>query len=66
MIINLNLENDKDLIKLILEHLQEKTNETNEVIEPPKRNRGRPRLYPPRDPNEPRKSRGRPRKINLQ
>lgn len=39
MIINLNLENDKDLIKLILEHLQEKTNETNEV----RRGRGRPR-----------------------
>jgi len=62
MIINLNLENDKDLIKIILEHLQEKTNETNEV----RRGRGRPRLNPPRDPNEPRRPRGRPRKINLQ
>jgi hypothetical protein len=64
MIINLNLENDKDLIKLIFEHLEKKI-ETNEVIEQPKRSRGRPRLYPPRDPNEPRRARGRPRKTNL-
>jgi len=61
MIINLNLENDKDLIKLIFEHLEKKI-ETNEV----KRGRGRPRLNPPRDPNEPRRPRGRPRKINLE
>lgn len=61
MIINLNLENDKDLIKLILEHLQEKTNETNEV----RRGRGRPRLNPPRDPNQPRKPVGRPKKTDI-
>jgi len=65
MIINLNLENDKQLIKLILEHLQEKTNETNEVVEQPKRGRGRPRLHPKRDSTEPRRPRGRPRKFNV-
>jgi len=64
MIINLNLENDKDLIKLIFEHLEKKIETKNEVIEPPKQ-RGRPRLYPPRDPNQPRRPRGRPRKTNL-
>jgi hypothetical protein len=64
MIINLNLENDKDLIKIILEHLEKKI-ETNEVVEQHKRGRGRPRIYPPRDPNEPRKPRGRPRKHNI-
>jgi len=64
MIINLNLENDKDLIKLIFEHLEKKI-ETNEVVEPPKRGRGRPRLHPKRDPTEPHRPRGRPRKFNV-
>ena len=64
MIINLNLENDKDLVKLILEHLEKKI-ETNEVIEQPKRSRGRPRLYPPRDPTIPKRPRGRPRTTNI-
>jgi hypothetical protein len=63
MIINLNVETDKDLIKLILQHLEDKI-ETTSCIEQPKPRRGRPRLYPAKDPNEPKKPRGRPRKID--
>jgi hypothetical protein len=62
MIINLNVETDKDLIKLILQHLDNKI-ETTSCIEP-KRGRGRPRLTPAKDQNEPKKPRGRPRKID--
>ena len=63
MIINLNVENDKDLIKLILQHLEDKI-ETTSCIDVPKPRRGRPRLTPAKDPNEPKKPRGRPRKID--
>ena len=63
MIINLNVENDKDLIKLILQHLENKI-ETTSCIEQPKKRRGRPRLTPPKDQNEPKKAVGRPRKID--
>ena len=63
MIINLNLENDKDLVKLILEHLGKEIETKNEFVE--RKRRGRPRLHPPRDPNEPRRPRGRPRKTNI-
>ena len=63
MIINLNVETDKDLIKLILQHLEDKI-ETTSCIEQPKPRRGRPRLYPAKDPNEPKRAGGRPRKID--
>ena len=65
MIINLNLENDTEIVKLILQHLEKEIETKNEVIEQPKRGRGRPRLYPPRDPTEPRRPRGRPRTTNI-
>ena len=65
MIINLNLENDKEIVKLILEHLEKQIETKNEVIEQPKRGRGRPRLYPPRDPTIPKRPRGRPRTTNI-
>ena len=63
MIINLNVENDKQLIQLILKHLEDKI-ETTTCIDVPKRGRGRPRLTPAKDPNEPKKPRGRPRKFD--
>ena len=63
MIINLNVETDKDLIKLILQHLENKI-ETTSCIDQPKPRRGRPRLYPAKDPNEPKRPRGRPRKFD--
>jgi len=63
MIINLNVENDKQLIQLILKHLDNKI-ETTTCIEQPKPRRGRPRLYPPKDPNEPKRGVGRPKKID--
>ena len=63
MIINLNVENDKDLIKLILQHLENKI-ETTSCIEQPKRGRGRPRVYPAKDPNEAKRPRGRPKKFD--
>ena len=63
MIINLNVENDKQLIQLILKHLEDKI-ETTSCIEQPKPRRGRPRLTPPKDPNEPKRPRGRPRKFD--
>ena len=45
---------------------EKKINETNEVIEEPvKRSRGRPRVHPMKDPNEPKRKVGRPRKIRL-
>ena len=62
MIINLHVETDKELIKLILQHLDNKI-ETTSCIEPKPR-RGRPRLTPPKDPNEPKRPRGRPRKFD--
>ena len=63
MIINLSIEHDKQLIQLILKHLEDKI-ETTSCIEQPKPRRGRPRLYPAKDPNEPKKPRGRPKKID--
>ena len=63
MIINLSIDNDKDLIKLILQHLDNKI-ETTSCIDVPKRGRGRPRLTPAKGPNEPKRPRGRPRKID--
>ena len=63
MIINLNLENDKEIVKLILEHLEKEIETKNEVIQP--KRRGRPRIHPPRDPTIPHRPRGRPRKTNI-
>ncbi len=63
MIINLNLENDTEIVKLILQHLEKEIETKNEFVEP--KRRGRPRLHPPRDPNEPRRPRGRPRTTNI-
>jgi len=52
---------NEELINLILH--EKKINETNEVIEEPiKRGRGRPRIHPVKDPDAPRRPRGRPRK----
>jgi hypothetical protein len=52
---------NEELLNLILE--QKKDDETNEVIEEPvKRGRGRPRVHPVKDPNAPKRPRGRPRK----
>ena len=52
---------NEELLNLILE--QKKDDETNEVIEEPvKRGRGRPRIHPVKDPDAPRRPRGRPRK----
>jgi hypothetical protein len=52
---------NEELINLILH--EKKINETNEVIEEPiKRGRGRPRLHPVKDPDAPKRPRGRPRK----
>jgi hypothetical protein len=55
---------NEELLNLILE--QKKDDETNEkVIEEPiiKRGRGRPRVHPVKDPNAPKRPRGRPRKF---
>lgn len=53
---------NEELLNLIL--LQKKDNETNEVIEEPiKRGRGRPRVHPVKDPDAPRRPRGRPKKL---
>ncbi len=52
---------NEELINLILH--EKKIIETNEVIEEPiKRGRGRPRIHPVKDPDAPRRPRGRPRK----
>ena len=52
---------NEELINLILH--EKKINETNEVIEEPiKRGRGRPRIHPVKDPDAPKRPRGRPRK----
>jgi len=54
---------NEQLLNLIMN--EKKINETNEkVIEEPviKRGRGRPRIHPVKDPNAPKKPRGRPRK----
>ena len=51
---------NEELLNLILE--QKKDDETNEVIEPIKRGRGRPRIHPVKDPDAPRRPLGRPRK----
>ncbi len=53
---------NEELLNLILE--QKNITETNEVIEPIKRGRGRPRVHPLPDPNIPKRPRGRPRKFN--
>jgi hypothetical protein len=52
---------NEELFKLIL--AQKKDNETNEVLEPIKKRRGRPRVNPLPDPDIPKRPRGRPRKI---
>mgnify|MGYP003667664096 FL=1 len=52
---------NEELFKLIL--AQKKDNETNEVLEPIKRGRGRPRIHPVIEHDAPRRPRGRPRKI---
>ena len=57
---------NEELVNLILH--EKKINETqNKVIEEPviKRGRGRPRLHPVKDPNAPKRSRGRPRKVKI-
>lgn len=54
---------NEQLLNLIMN--EKKINETNEVIEEPKRSRGRPRIKPLPDPDAPRRPRGRPRKVKI-
>lgn len=56
---------NEQLLNLFLE--QKNITETNEKVieEPIKRSRGRPRVHPVKDPNEPKRKVGRPKKIRL-
>jgi len=53
---------NEELLNLIMN--EKKINETNEKVieEPIKRKVGRPRIHPMKDPDAPRRPRGRPRK----
>jgi len=56
---------NEQLLNLFLE--QKNISETNEKVieEPVKKRRGRPRLHPVKDPNEPKRKVGRPKKFKL-
>lgn len=56
---------NEQLLNLIMN--EKKINETNEKVieEPVKRSRGRPRIHPVKDPDAPKRPRGRPRKTHF-